>query len=91
MQATRRDRVTLRPGVPADAPPLARIHRAARAAALPGLWERWSEAEVATWLAAVPKARPGGVTVAAEHATGAPVGYLALDAAGTEVLHLYNI
>ncbi len=79
----------LRDAVREDAPALARIHHAARAAVLPGLRERWSEAEVAAWLAG---------TLMAEHrvrvaeVAGAPVGYAAhgLDAGrGPMVFHLY--
>jgi GNAT superfamily N-acetyltransferase len=81
--------VTLRPGLPKDAPALARIHRMARAVALPGLCEPWGEAAVADWLRG---------TLLAHHrvrvavVAGSPVAYLGLahaGASGAEVLHLY--
>ena len=76
--------VTLRPGVPADAAVLARIHLAARASAQPRFDEPHDEAAVAAWLADVLLSRHD-VTVAA--AGGVPIGYLGRAAA--EVLHLY--
>jgi ribosomal protein S18 acetylase RimI-like enzyme len=81
--------VALRPGVPADAPALARIHREARAAAMPGLHEPWTEAQVAAWIAAVLMAPPRRVVVAEAAGEAGPVGYLGLDPACGEVLHLY--
>lgn len=80
--------IALRPGTAADAATLAGLHRAARAAAMPGIRERWSEAEVAAWLRAVPMAAPGGVLVATDP-VGGILGYLARDRAAAEVLHLY--
>jgi RimJ/RimL family protein N-acetyltransferase len=79
----------LRDGVPGDAPALARIHHAARAAVLPGLRERHTEAEVAGWLAGHLMARHR-VRVAEEG--GQAVGYIGLGRDATQgpmVFHLY--
>ncbi len=81
--------MTIRAGVAADAPALARIHHAARAAALPGLREAHDEVGVAHWLATTMMARH---TVRVATAGGVPVGYVGFgsDAVhGPMVLHLY--
>lgn len=81
--------VVLRDATPGDALSLARLHRAARAAALPGLREVHSEAEVAHWLATTLMARHA-VRVAAD--VDRPVGYVGhgLDPRhGPMVFHLY--
>ncbi|WP_211187321.1 GNAT family N-acetyltransferase [Neoroseomonas marina] len=73
----------------ADAPALARIFLAARAAALPGLREVHSAEEVAAWLASALMARQ---RVRMATVAGVPVGYVGfgLDAArGPMVFHLY--
>ncbi len=79
--------VTLRDAVGGDGPALARIYLSARAAALPGLHEAHTKAEVAGWLAS---------TLMARHhvrvAKGRAIGYIGhgLDAArGPMVFHLY--
>jgi RimJ/RimL family protein N-acetyltransferase len=64
--------VALRDAMAEDAPALARLHRAARSAALPGLREVHSEAAVAHWLATTLMARHA-VRVAA--AADRPIGY----------------
>ncbi|MBR0643480.1 GNAT family N-acetyltransferase [Plastoroseomonas hellenica] len=79
----------LRDAAPGDALNLARLHRTARAAALPGLREVHSEAEVAHWLATTLMARHA-VRVAV--VAGQPVGYVGhgLDPRhGPMLLHLY--
>lgn len=81
--------VAVRTGEGADAPALARLYLAARAAALPGLREAYTEAEVGEWLAATLMARHA---VRVAEADGRPVGYIGFgrDAArGPMVLHLY--
>ncbi|TDH62974.1 N-acetyltransferase [Dankookia rubra] len=78
--------VTLRPGQAADAAALARVFLAARGSAQPRFAEPHGEAAVAAWLEGVLLARHR-VTVAA--AGGMAIGYLGLDAAAAEILHLY--
>jgi len=81
--------IVIREGRAADAPALAAIHRRARQAAMPGLREAHSEAEVADWIAAT-LMRVHRVAVAEQD--GAPVGYIGFgeDARhGPMVLHLY--
>jgi ribosomal protein S18 acetylase RimI-like enzyme len=77
--------IAIRPGTMGDAPALAGIHHAARAVALPGLHEPWTQAEVAGWIGTMLLARHR-VLVAADAA--GPVGYLGTSAEG-EVLHLH--
>ena len=80
----------LRPMTAADAPALARIHREARAAAIPRLREPWGEPEVVAWIAAVPMTAPRRVILAEAAGASGPAGYLGLEAAApSEVLHLY--
>ena len=81
--------VTVRTGVAADAPDLARLFLAARAAAMPGLREAHTQAEVADWLAGTLMARHA-VRVATE--AGRPIGYVGFGrdpVHGPMVLHLY--
>lgn len=81
--------LSIRAGAAADAPALARIYLAARAAALPGLREAYTEAQVADWLAATLMARHA-VRVAEQ--ASAPAGYIGFGADprhGPMVLHLY--
>ncbi len=81
--------VALRDARPEDAPALARIHHAARAAALPGLVEAHTEHEVATWLAGHLMRRH---RVRVAEADARAVGYLGsgLDPThGPMVFHLY--
>lgn len=79
----------MRDGVVADAPALARIYAAARAAALPGLVEAHDTAAVADWLATTLMVRH---RVRVATAADRPVGYVGFgcDAVlGPMVLHLY--
>lgn len=81
--------VAIRDGAAADAPALARVHAAARAAAMPGLIERHDIDAVAGRLATTLMARHN-VRVAT--ADGIPVGYIGFgqDAVlGPMVLHLH--
>jgi len=81
--------VALRDGAEEDAPSLARLYLASRAAAMPWLREPWGEAEVAAWMAAV-LLRRHRVRVA--QAGGAPAGYVGFGhdpMRGPMVLHLY--
>jgi ribosomal protein S18 acetylase RimI-like enzyme len=81
--------LAVRDGVIGDAPALARIHHAARAAALPGIRERHSEEEVAGWLAGHLMARH---RIRVAEGGGRLLGYigLGLDAThGPMVFHLY--
>jgi len=81
--------IVVREGRAEDAPALAAIHRRARQAALPGLREAHSEAEVARWIATT-LMRTHWVMVAEQDDT--PVGYIGFgeDARhGPMVLHLY--
>jgi putative acetyltransferase len=81
--------VRLRSAGVSDAPDLARLHHAARAAAMPGLHEAHAIDDVATWIATVLMARH--VVRVAEYAAG-PVGYIGYgqdDRHGPMVLHLY--
>jgi RimJ/RimL family protein N-acetyltransferase len=73
----------------ADAPSLARLHHAARAAAMPGLREAHGIDDVARWIATVLMVRHA-VRVAEDG--GRPVGYIGYgqdDQHGPMVLHLY--
>jgi RimJ/RimL family protein N-acetyltransferase len=79
----------LRNAAAADAPALARIFLAARAAALPGLVEAHDEAAVAAWLAGHLMARHRVRVAAVE---GTPVGYAGFGhdpAQGPLLFHLY--
>ncbi|HZF77240.1 MAG TPA: GNAT family N-acetyltransferase [Acetobacteraceae bacterium] len=81
--------IAVRDGREGDAPDLARLYLASRAAAMPWLRERWTEAEVAGWMAAF-LLRQHRVRVAAQD--GMPVGYIGFGqdpAHGPTVLHLY--
>jgi GNAT superfamily N-acetyltransferase len=81
--------VVIRDAVVADAPALARLHAAARAAAMPGLVEVHDVAGVAGWLAGALMARH---TVRVATVDGVPVGCAGFghDAAhGPMLLHLY--
>lgn len=81
--------VAIRAAAAVDAPSLARIHAAARAAALPGLREAHDERSVAAWLATHLMARHA-VRIAA--VADRPVGYVGFgrDAVhGPMVMHLY--
>jgi ribosomal protein S18 acetylase RimI-like enzyme len=79
----------LRGARPADAPALARIHAAARQAAMPGLVEPHDEAAVAAWLVGV---LMRDATVLVAEAEGRLVGYIGfgeVPGRGAMVLHLY--
>ena len=81
--------VTIRFGAAADAPALARIYTAARAAALPGLVEAHDVTGVADWLASTLMVRH---RVRVATAGDTPIGYIGFgqDAVhGPMVLHLY--
>jgi putative acetyltransferase len=81
--------VRLRSASVSDALDLARLHRVARAAAMPGLHEAHAIDDVAGWIATVMMARH--VVRVAEHAAH-PVGYIGYgldDRHGPMVLHLY--
>jgi len=82
-------RIAIRDGVAADAPDLARLYTAARAAALPGLVEKHDVNGVAGWLAGTLMARH---RVRVATAGVMPIGYVGfgMDAMrGPMVLHLY--
>jgi RimJ/RimL family protein N-acetyltransferase len=79
----------LRDGAEADAPDLARLHLASRAAAMPWLRERWSAAEVAAWMATT-LLRRHRVRIATSG--GVPAGYVGFGqdpTHGPMILHLY--
>lgn len=81
--------VEVREGRAADAPALARLYLAARAAAMPGLHEPHNEQDVAGWLAATLMARH---RVRLAEIGGVPLGYIGFgqDARhGPMVFHLY--
>jgi ribosomal protein S18 acetylase RimI-like enzyme len=81
--------LSLRPARPADAATLARIHREARAAALPGLFEPHAEDAVAAWIAGTLLRRH--TVVVAVDAADVPLGYAAWGEQGGRamLLHLY--
>lgn len=81
--------IRLRAAGASDAPDLARLHHAARAAAMPGLHEAHAVDEVAEWMATELMGRH--VVRVAVHAAQ-PVGYIGYgrdDRHGPIVLHLY--
>ncbi len=80
--------VELRPGRPDDAPALARIYLASRAAAMPWLREPYTEAEIAAWLAGTLMAQHQ-VLVANDAGPAGYVGFGVDRRHGPMVLHLY--
>lgn len=81
--------MAIRAGVAGDAPALALIHAAARAAALPGLVEAHDTDDVAHWLATMVMVRH---TVRVAALPDRPVGYIGFGrdpVHGPMVLHLY--
>ncbi|WP_246523138.1 GNAT family N-acetyltransferase [Neoroseomonas eburnea] len=79
----------MRAGIAADAPALARLRLAARAAAMPGLREARPAAEVAGWLAAELMARHGVIVAAGAGQPAGHVGFGLDPVHGPMVLHLH--